>query len=655
MEQVSPQAPAQTPCESEAVLHSFYESAPMIMGVVEVWDDDILHVSGNAAAARFMRVAPEALKSRTVSELGVPPERIREWIGHYESAARTRTPVRFEYQSAVAPDPRWMAATVTFMDYTDTGHARCSYIIEDITAYKQALWDSEHHLRLFMAEAIPQIVWTADAEGKLDYYNQRWREYTGLTPEQTTDQSWKESFHPDDLQPALEAWRESVRTGNLYAMEHRIRSKEGAYCWFLTRAVAMRDEDGRVARWFGTATDIDEQKRTAERERLLNELGERMRATKDPQEVLWAAVSMVGEHLQTSRCYYTDTDVDADRAVIHRDYCRGVASWAGTYKLSAFGGQVLVELSQGKTVAIADTMTDPRTAAHYETTYLPTNMRAYLAVPLMQNGKRVATLVVNHSHAPRVWTAEEISLLETVAERTRMAVENARLWQAERERSEQLTLAIAEVHHRVKNSLQGVSALLEMQLPFDEEMMPVQTVREGLNQIKTIALVHDLLARDRPIGDVDAAQVLTKLIELLAAGMQTAERPAPIRVQAEQVWIPTKAATALALTINELVSNAAKHSRPTNREDSNSHDAIEVRLTKHEGEVRVFVQDNGPGFPPGFNPMLRANVGLELVLTLVRHDLHGSIAFGSWGEPDANASAHGGVVEIRFGENVPTE
>ena len=121
------------------------------------------------------------------------------------------------------------------------------------------------------------------------------------------------------------------------------------------------------------------------------------------------------------------------------------------------------------------------------------------------------------------------------------------------------------------------------------------------------------------------------------------------------MWIPTKAATARALTVNELVSNAEKHSRAANREDLNSHDAIEVKLTKQNGEVRVSVQDSGPGFPAGFNPKVHANIGLELVLTLVRHDLHGSITFFNRADLEQNTSTRGGYVEILFAENVPTE
>lgn len=519
---------------------------------------------------------------------------------------------------------------------------------------EELLRESERRYR-FLADSIPQIVWTADPDGGSDYYNQRWMEYTGLTLEQTLDWGWRVCPHPDDLQSTLDAWMEAVQTGQPYCIEHRLKGKDGTYRWFLTRAVAMRDAASSILKWFGTSTDIDDQKCATERERLLGELGERMRATNDPHEVLWAAVSMLGEYLQTSRCYYTDTYVDEDKVVINRDYCRGVESWVGTYRLSSFGRGVLEELSQARTVIIIDTMTDPRTAANYETTYVPTNIRAYLAVPLMQSGKRIATLVVSDSGRPRAWTAKDVFLMETVAERTRMAVENARLWQAERERSEQLTLAIAEVHHRVKNSLQEVSALLEMQLPFDNEMMPVQTVREGLSQIKTIALVHDLLARDQPIGNVDAARVLTKLVELLSAGLRTAERPTPIRFEAEQAWIPTKAATALALAVNELVSNALKHNRALNQKDLNSRDPIEVSLVNANGEVCVTVQDSGPGFPEDFDPKSHANFGLDLVFTLVTHDLHGSVTFSNRTSQGDDNDTHGGRVKIIFSEDVPDE
>ncbi|MEW4568722.1 ATP-binding protein [Tautonia sp. JC769] len=114
-----------------------------------------------------------------------------------------------------------------------------------------------------MADAMPQIAWTARTDGYTDYYNRRWYEFTGLQPGQGGDASWEPILHPDDLEPCRAAWYEAVRQGTPYEIEYRFRDpRTGAYRWHLGRALPLRDDEGRVVRWFGTCTDIDDQKRT---------------------------------------------------------------------------------------------------------------------------------------------------------------------------------------------------------------------------------------------------------------------------------------------------------------------------------------------------------------------------------------------------------
>ncbi len=116
----------------------------------------------------------------------------------------------------------------------------------------------------FLAETIPQIVWTARPDGWLDYYNQRWFEYTGLTQKQTEGWGWGPVVHPDDLPKCLDSWDRAVRTGDPYEIEYRFRrGSDGAYRWHLGRAVPQRDTLGNIVKWFGTSTDIDD-KKTAE-------------------------------------------------------------------------------------------------------------------------------------------------------------------------------------------------------------------------------------------------------------------------------------------------------------------------------------------------------------------------------------------------------
>ncbi len=135
-------------------------------------------------------------------------------------------------------------------------------IRSDITDRKLAeekLEESEQGFRQ-MADAMPQIVWTSRPDGWLDYYNQRWFDYTGMTLEQTEGWGWEPVLHPDDLQPCIDTWTESVRTGRPYEIKYRFkRASDGAYRWHLGRADAVRDDEGQIVKWFGTCTDIDNQ------------------------------------------------------------------------------------------------------------------------------------------------------------------------------------------------------------------------------------------------------------------------------------------------------------------------------------------------------------------------------------------------------------
>jgi PAS domain S-box-containing protein len=116
-----------------------------------------------------------------------------------------------------------------------------------------------------MAEALPQIVWTARPDGELDYYNERWFAYTGMTIEQTQGWGWKPVLHADDLQPCIDRWTEAYQSGRPYDIEVRLkRACDGLYRWHLCRALPVRDVSGSIVKWFGTCTDIDDQRRAQE-------------------------------------------------------------------------------------------------------------------------------------------------------------------------------------------------------------------------------------------------------------------------------------------------------------------------------------------------------------------------------------------------------
>lgn len=117
-----------------------------------------------------------------------------------------------------------------------------------------------------LAEAMPQLVWTADAEGNIDYINQKCLEYIGSNSTNEGISHWLNALHPDDLSEAFAKWEQSLRSGSIFQIEYRLKNHSGIYHWFLGRAVPVRDKNDKIQRWIGTATDIEEQKQ------LMNEL-----------------------------------------------------------------------------------------------------------------------------------------------------------------------------------------------------------------------------------------------------------------------------------------------------------------------------------------------------------------------------------------------
>jgi diguanylate cyclase (GGDEF)-like protein/PAS domain S-box-containing protein len=137
-----------------------------------------------------------------------------------------------------------------------------SFMDRMLVTQREALGAARENLSHFrgLAEAIPEIVFTASSDGLVDYCNNRWYEMSGLTVEQTLGQGWTRAIHPDDLPVCLKEWERSVQTGSTLQTEYRLCDGQGQYRWHLVRAIAFRDSGGVIVKWFGTCTDIEDQK-----------------------------------------------------------------------------------------------------------------------------------------------------------------------------------------------------------------------------------------------------------------------------------------------------------------------------------------------------------------------------------------------------------
>ncbi|MBA2745351.1 MAG: PAS domain S-box protein, partial [Flavisolibacter sp.] len=168
--------------------------------------------------------------------------------------------------------------------------------IADITERKAAerqLVESLGKIR-FLADAVPEKIWTTDGNGAVNYFNQQWIYYTGLSFEELKDWSWEKVIYPDDLDAHQKLWQHSVESGKEFQLEHRFLRHDGEYRWHLSRGLPQKDENGKIIMWVGTITDMHEQKTLAE-EKILLEFAEDFASYKTGEEFFSSLVSYLAK------------------------------------------------------------------------------------------------------------------------------------------------------------------------------------------------------------------------------------------------------------------------------------------------------------------------------------------------------------------------
>lgn len=179
-------------------------------------------------------------------------------------------------------------------------------VVEEVTELKkeeEMRRASEARFRA-LANSMPQLVWTAEPDGTVDYYNERYLEFGGIRPEPDGSWQWGPVVHPNDLARTEAAWERAVATGEPYAIEHRVLRADGHYWWYLSRGEPVRDQTGRIIKWYGTATDIHDLRVTeealrvkeAEQEKLIAELARERASLRELNETL---ERRIGERTQS--------------------------------------------------------------------------------------------------------------------------------------------------------------------------------------------------------------------------------------------------------------------------------------------------------------------------------------------------------------------
>ncbi len=511
------------------------------------------------------------------------------------------------------PDPstEWVSLAISVL--LVIGVASLGPLFISLSRSNEALQDSEARFRQ-LADAMPQMVWTARPDGYLDYYNERWYEFTGLPRGDGGDQSWEPILHPDDVQKCKDIWYSAVRTGEPYEIEYRFKDRTtGEYRWHLGRALPVRDAAGNIAKWFGTCTDIHDQRRA---EANLSESEDRFGVMTDniPQ-LAWMAHPDGHIFWYNRRWYvYTGTTFEQmqgwgwqsvhDPAELPRIVERWRAAlargepWEDTFPLRRHDGQMRWHLSRAMPV---------RDGQGGIVRWFGTN-----------------TDITDRRQAEQ----EREQLLES---------ERAARTEAERH-SRMKDEFLATLSHELRtplNAILGWSQVLARGGNNREDLQEGLAVI-GRNARVQTQLIEDLLDMSRIISgkvrlDVQRVELPT-VIEAAAEAVQHAADAKRIRLQ--QVLDPLAGPVSgdpnrLQQVVWNLLSNAIRFTPADGR--------VQVLLERVNSHVEITVSDSGQGIRPEFLPHVfdrfrqadssttRRHGGLGLGLAIVKHlvELHG--------------------------------
>jgi PAS domain S-box-containing protein len=451
---------------------------------------------------------------------------------------------------------------------------------------QQALQRSQEKYRALAVHA-PVGIFEATTDGQCTFVNDAWTAITGYSLPEVLEPGRDSVVHPDDIPRLSEVWTRAIRHDVPFSLEFRYRTKGGQVAWVHGSGVPLKGDDGRVNGLMGTVVDMTEQRRTlealAKSERNFRSLVERA-----PFGVL----------------------VTREFKVVYAN--AHYLAMLG-YEASELIGKSLLELVPSEMHELART----RDVARHAGTSLPSLITRVTR-------KDGSFIWLEGDSASMLYDGEPatISAARDVTEREN--AEQVRLL-AERTMRESLRekdVLLKEVHHRVKNNLQVIVSLINLQASKLEDGHVRSVFEETRSRVHAIALLHERLYTSKNLGRIDMRDYLEGLASDLSS-TNASTRPVDLRVRADEIYLSMDQAVPVGLIVNELVTNSYKHAFP---ERLGRAGEIEMVLEWVGQDLQIVVQDNGIGYLQELDPDTADSLGLLLISSLSRQ-LEGDLRF----------------------------
>jgi PAS domain S-box-containing protein len=540
-------------------------------------------------------------------------------------------------------DVRMACGTMTTIDFMlaplrdDAGQVelliQSAVDISERKRAEQCLRESEERFRT-MANAIPQLAWIAKPDGYIYWYNQRWYEYTGTTPEEMEGWGWQSVHDPQQLPEVLERWKRSIATGEPFDMVFPMRGLDGVLRPFLTRVMPLKDSQGRVHQWFGTNTDISEQlaveqslQKHNRRLRLLWEAAGILLSTDNADAMLQGVFDKIAPDLCVDACFNFMMSEAADS--LRLQFCAGIPpEVAASIKTLTLGQAVCGKVAQGR---------EPIVATYIQQSDLPEvqlvkglGIRAHACNPLLAGGQLLGTLSFGSRTRDR-FDDDEIEFMETISHYVTVAYERMRLLNQLREADRRKNEFLAMLAHELRNPLAPIRTAVEYMRLSDPSDPDHTWAREMIDRQVTnlVHLIDDLLEISRITRgkiqlrkvSTDLSRILSNAIEACRPSIDGKDHLLELDLAAGAMPIFGDPVRLEQIFVNLLV-NAVKY--------TDKGGAIRVESHRDGGHGIVSVRDSGVGIPEEmlnriFEPFAqvdqsldRSQGGLGIGLTLVK-------------------------------------
>jgi PAS domain S-box-containing protein len=547
--------------------------------------------------------------------------------------------------------------TIEFLTYAapildEEGQTRGSVgAFVDITHRKQIEEALRHGEELYrsLAEALPQMIFLCTPGGKLEYCNPSGVNYLGLSLEQILRRSPLEWIHPSDRAEAVAHWRNAIATETAYEIEVRLQRSDGLYRWHTLRMNAITGVGARLLKWLGTATDIEDRKRSQQQERFLAKASSVLANSLDYQTTLdslahltvpsiadWCAIDVIDKNGTSERLAVAHTDPSKEELAqeLYRRY--------PPKKEATMGQANVIRTGQSELYPhIPDSvLVEAASDAEHLGILRELRLNSGMCVPIKARGRTLGTITFVREAGSRSYDRTDLIMAEKLAHRAAIALDNARLYREAQDANRLKDEFLATLSHELRtplNSILGWAQILRNRRLSEEKMgLALETLER--NARLQFQLIEDLLDVSGIItGKLRLNVTSVSLYQAIEEAIESV-RPA---AEAKQIQLRTELdrhagpvsgdRDRLQQIVWNLLSNAIKFTPPEG--------CVTVILEQFQTSIQIRVIDTGQGIKPEFLPYVfdrfrqgdssstRAYNGLGLGLAIVRHltELHGGI------------------------------